>query len=104
MCKAKLSTLWMLALDVVIDSKGFIQQHSAGLQRVDKRGEERSVQVKEDENGIVRFMSEMRLLRRWQLQIQHSRTDVSEMSCLGVSQKPCEGLFVSINSVDLVAQ
>ena len=72
MCKAKLSTLWMLALGVVIDGKGFVEQHPAGLQRLDKRGEERSVQVKEDENGIVRFMSEMRLLRRWQLQIQHS--------------------------------
>lgn len=104
MCKAKLSTLWMLALDMAIDSKGFIQQHPAGLQRLDKRGEERSVQVKEDENGIVRFMPEMRLLQRLLLQIQHSRTDVGEVSYSGAGRKACEGLFVAIDSVDLVAQ
>ena len=83
MCKAKLSTLWMLVLDVVIDSKGFIQQHPAGLKRVNERREEGAVQVKADDNGIVRFVSEMRLLQRLPLQIQHSRTDAGEVSYSG---------------------
>ena len=52
-CKAKLPTLWMPASDVVIEGEGFIQQDTAGFQRIDEMGEKRSVQVKEDENGIV---------------------------------------------------
>ena len=94
----------MPALDVVIDGKGFIQQYTAWLQRVDETGKEPSVQVKEDEDGIVRFMSEIRLLWRRLLQIQHSRTDAGEVSCLGPGRKLCEGLLIAINGFDLVAQ
>lgn len=80
LCKTKFSTLWMLVLHMVFEGKSFIQQHPAGLQGVDEMGEKRSVQVKEDDNGIVRFVSEMRLLQRLPLQIQHSRTDAGEVS------------------------
>ena len=61
-CEAKFSTLWMSVLDVVVDGKGFIQQDTAWFQRVDEMGEERSIQVKEDENDIVRFMSKIRFM------------------------------------------
>lgn len=63
-CKAKLSPFRMSVPEVVVDGKRFIQQDTAWLQRVDERGEERPVQVKEDENGIVRCMPEMRFPRR----------------------------------------
>ena len=38
MCKAKISTLWMLALHMVINGEGLVQQDPAGLQRVDEMG------------------------------------------------------------------
>ena len=103
LCQAKFSTLWMLALDVVVEGKGFIQQHPAWLERVNERGEEGAVQVKKDENGIVCFMPKRWLLRRL-LQIEHSRTDAGEVSYSCAGRKACEGLFVAIDSVDLVAQ
>lgn len=104
MCKAKLSTLWMLSLDVVIDGKGFVEQHPAGLQRVNERGEEGAVQVKADDNGIVHFMPEIRVLRWRRLQIQHSRTDAGKVSYSGTGRKSCEGLFIAIDRIDLVAE
>mgnify|MGYP001611962891 CR=1 FL=1 len=103
MCKAKLSTFWMLALDVVFECKSFIQQHPAGFERVNERGEEGAVQVKKDENGIVCFMPKRWLLRRL-LQIEHSRTDTGEVSYSCAGRKACEGLFIAIHRVDLVAQ
>lgn len=103
-CKAKLLTLWMSAPDVVFDGKGFIQQDAAGLQRVDESGEERPVQVKEDENDIVRFMPKIQLVRRRLFQIKHSRTDTGETSCSGDGRKLSEGLFVAIDGFNLVAQ
>ena len=103
MRKAKLRTLRMPALDVIVHGEGFIQQDTAGLQRVDEMGEERSIQVKEDEDGIVCFMPEIRLLRRL-LQIKHSRFDAGEVSCPGIGRKLREGLLIAIDGIDLVAQ
>jgi hypothetical protein len=71
MSKAKLSACRMLMVDVVIDRKGFIQQDPPWFQRVDERGEQWAIQVKEDENDIVRVMSEVRLLLR-QFQVERS--------------------------------
>lgn len=102
-CKAKLSTLWMPVADVVIDGEGFIQQYTARCQRVDKIREKRSVQVKEDKNAIVRFVPEIRFLRR-RLQIKHSRIDAGEVSCAGTGGKLCEGRLIAIDGIDLVAK
>src|SRR6185437_13183562 len=93
----------MPVLDMVIDGEGFIQQDTAGCQRIDKIWEERSVQVKEDENGIVRFMAEIRFMRRL-LQIKHSRADAGEISCAGACRKLCEGRLITIDGINLVAQ
>lgn len=103
-CKAKLSPFRMSVPEVVVDGKRFIQQDTAWLQRVDERGEERPVQVKEDENGIVRFIPEMRFPRRRLFQIKHSRTDAGEMPYSGDGRKLCEGLFITIDRFDLIAQ
>ena len=50
------------AADVVVDGKRFIQQYTAGFQRLDERGEEWPIQVKEHEDGIIRLLPEVRLL------------------------------------------
>ncbi len=101
--KAELSTLWMVALDVVVDGKSFVQQHATGLQCFDERGKERSVQVKEGENDIVRFMSKSRWLRRL-LQVEHSRPETREVPRVGALRKLCEGLLIMIDGFDLVTQ
>lgn len=103
MRKAKLPTLWMPALHMVINGEGLIQQDPAGLQRVDEMGEERSIQVEEDEDGIVCFMPEIRLLRRL-FQIKRSRFDAGEVSRPGIGSKLREGLLIAIDGFDLVAQ
>lgn len=103
MRKAKLQTLWMPALHMVVNGEGFIQQDPAWLQRVDEMGEERSMQVEEDEDGIVCFMPEIRLLRRL-FQIKRLRFDAGEMSRPGIGRKLREGLLIAIDGFDLVAQ
>lgn len=103
LCKTKFSTPWMLVLDMVVEGKRFIEQHPAWLERINERGEEGAVQVKKDENGIVCFMPKRWLLRRL-LQIEHSRTDTGEVSYSCARRKACEGLFIPIHRVDLVAQ
>jgi hypothetical protein len=103
MRKAKLTTLRMSALHMVINGEGLIQQDPAGLQRVDEMREERSMQVEEDEDGIVCSMPEIRLLRRL-FQIKHSRFDAGEVSRPGMGRKLREGLLIAINGFDLVAQ
>jgi len=102
--EAKLLAPWMSMLEVVVHGKGFVEQHAAGLERLDQVGEERSAQIKEYENGVVRFMSKIRLVRGRLLQVERSCRNPGEVprSCAG--RKLRDGVLIAIDGIDLIAQ
>ncbi len=87
---------------VVIDRKGFIDQHAPGLEGIDEKRKERPMQIEKDYDDVVGLMSEARVKRRRLLQVDGSGFDPGECFCSsGCSELGKDG-FVAVDCIDVI--
>ena len=102
--KAKLSTPRMLVAKMIIDQKGFVQQHPAGLQCMNEVREERTSQIKAHKDDIVGVLSEIRIVRWRQFQIDRLCRDPGEVSRVSGRGQLGQCLIIAVYGVDLVPE
>ncbi len=63
MAQAELPASWMLVTEVMIDQKGLVDEQSTRFEYAKEMWKDRSIQIEEDEDGVVSFLTEIR--RMW---------------------------------------
>jgi hypothetical protein len=89
----------MLVAKMIVDEKGFVDEHPAGPERANQRGKERAVEVKKSENDIVAGGRDRRRLRRI-----FKLHGVDRERCQAVLRRgcrqTCQSLLITINRLD----
>ena len=65
MAQAELLTPWVSIVEVMINQKRFVDQHSTRFQCMNELWKDWSSQIKEDDDGIVSIPSKVRRWRMW---------------------------------------
>ena len=63
----------MLVTEVILDAEGFVDQDAVRFQRVHQHGEEGTMQVKKDDDGIITVPAQVGGMVGLLFQIQHPR-------------------------------
>ena len=101
--QTKLPALRVLVVKVVVDGKCFIGQEAAWFERLDERGEQRPIEVEEDDDDIVDLFPKAWVIGRWLFEVDLPSRDIGERTGPCCLRELTQSFGVAVDGVDTIA-
>ena len=99
--QTKLPSPRMLMAKIIVDGKCFVEEDAIGFQGVNDDREQRPMQVKKDDDGIITFVAQAGRVIRRGFQVEDACRETGETLCARSGFQCGEGVGVSIDGLHL---